>query len=130
MSATTSVLRIVVTTLFWLTVAMAAFDTGLRARAPGTSRTLCTEDDAGWEVEMPYPQAVRATSPAGSSWVLRGTAVLARLGVERSCVAWVAGVAEGDALSADRSSGGPGHVTIPASLLLPETRLSLRCWQR
>jgi hypothetical protein len=141
-------------------LAMAPFDVASRAGSPSSAgRSLCTADDVGWEIELPYARTVRATLPTGTSWVLRGAAALARLGVERSCIAAVAGVAEGDEVSADNLYGpasdasatsSPGTMqrpsprtsaavlghgpaltaTVQASLLFPQARVSLRCWQR
>ncbi|HSY23168.1 MAG TPA: hypothetical protein VK841_13670 [Polyangiaceae bacterium] len=137
-------------------LSMAPLDASSHPGGPSGARSLCTADDAGWDIELPYGRGVRAASPDGASWVLRGAAAIARLGVERSCIAAVAGVAEGDDVSADKLVGaaaapasdghapdgrpwtsdtGTGHgssptATVQTKLLFAQARVSLRCWQR
>jgi len=107
-------------------LAMAPLDAASRA----AGRSLCTADDAGWEIELPYARAVRATSAGGPSWVLRGAAALARLGVERSCVAAVAGVAESDDVPADKLGGAAGPDTSGTRAPASHTSGASDAWPR
>jgi hypothetical protein len=99
--------------------------------------SLCTGDDAGWQLELPYPGAVRLHMGAGWSSSLQGAMARMRLAPERACVERVLGSADAYASSAPETpagamrvaTGGPAR-SMEVSLLSARSRFLLRCWRR
>jgi hypothetical protein len=111
---------------------------------------LCTGDDSGWELDMPYPGDVHVR--VGDQWDSSLRAALVRVTVsrERACVAgavgWVDGFGANAADATPRAAGSagfdPATRTISASLYFSGragiveraprtegvTRFAVRCW--
>jgi hypothetical protein len=101
---------------------------------------LCTGDDAGWEVDLPYAADVEVAL-AGWSAPLQGVMARARILPNRACIARLSGSSGAYASSppaALLSRGGlapalaaTGHTrTLDVSLLTARTRFPLRCHAR
>ncbi len=98
--------------------------------------TLCTGDDFGWEVELPYPGSVQLR--VGGHWEssLQGPAARMRLSRERACVERVLGsLSLGDAPPPEALTESYAAIarardpvrTVDASVVAVRTRYALRC---
>jgi hypothetical protein len=99
--------------------------------------SVCAGDDAGWQIDLPYPGAVRLHAGAGWSSSLQGVMARMRLSPERACVERVLGSADAYASSAPETPSGAFRVatngagrSVDVSLLSARTRFLLRCWRR
>jgi hypothetical protein len=104
------------------------------------SEPLCTGDDTGWEVDIPYPADVDV-AVGGWNATLQGVMARARILPNRACIAQLFGSSGAYASSppsvfvprsASGASGGSGgHVrTFDVSVLSARTRYPLRCHPR
>jgi hypothetical protein len=98
--------------------------------------SLCTGDDDGWVVDLPYPGAIRIHMGSGWESQLDGSFARMRLSREKACIERVEG------LAADRPPGLTGSLTtslvarrasvadtrsIEASVVTSGSRYALRC---
>jgi hypothetical protein len=102
--------------------------------------SLCTGDDAGWELDVAYPGEVRLH--VGGRWesALKGPVARMRLSRDRACVERVLGSIDAyGAAAPDALTDSPNNSTwrgremartIAASVLSARTRYALRCTQR
>ena len=91
----------------------------------------CTGDDAGWQVDLPYPGTVRLQMGARGPLGLQTPYVRVRLGRTRSCVERVTAVAErepgaADLLGAALTPRLAGR-ELDTDILASGTRFALRC---
>jgi len=101
--------------------------------------SLCTGDDAGWQLEVPYPGAVRLRVGAWES-ALQSAVARMRLSREKACVERVLGAIEANAGTAPQAltkgaSGVGSHWrgdarTLDASVFSARARYALRCTLR
>jgi hypothetical protein len=100
--------------------------------------SICTGDDAGWQVELPYLGAVGLHIGTGWSSGLQGAMARMRLSSEHACVERILGSADAYASSAaetlagaPRAVGGGAAVrSVEVSVLSAHARFPLRCWRR
>jgi len=101
---------------------------------------LCTGDDTGWEVDVPYPAEVEV-AVGGWSATLQGVMARARVMPNRACIDRLFGSSGAYASSppgafaprlvAAPAGGGAGHPrTFDVSVLSARTRFPLRCHPR
>jgi hypothetical protein len=95
--------------------------------------SLCTGDDAGWEVDLPYPGTVRLRIGAGWTATLEGPVARMRLSRQRACVERVLGAvdsyasAPAEALTKWIPRAREQVHMIDASIFAARTRYALRC---
>ncbi|MDP9000156.1 MAG: hypothetical protein M3O46_08600, partial [Myxococcota bacterium] len=99
--------------------------------------SLCTGDDPGWEIDLPYPGAVRLH--LGARWESAMQAPLAgiRISRERACVERVIGSVDGYATAPPGALSNATHPpsahvpegarTIPVTVFSARARYGLRC---
>lgn len=97
----------------------------------GTTSALCTGDDAGWVVDLPYSGPVHLR--VGSAWTLRlqSPAVRLRLSHSGACLERLTGSGGGDPHAAEMLvKSAPAHMDtrlVDASVFASGTRYGLRC---
>jgi hypothetical protein len=102
--------------------------------------SLCTGDDAGWELDVPYPGPVRLHVGARWESTLQAAVARMRLSRDRACVERVLGSIDAYGASAPEAlteasynavpRGREAIRTIAASVLSARTRHELRCSER
>ena len=111
--------------------------------------SLCTGDDAGWELDVAYPGPVRLRvgvgAGVGARWeaTLQGAVARMRLSRDRACVERVLGSIDAYGASAASALVAPAEASynsaphaheaarmIPASVLSARSRYALRCAER
>jgi hypothetical protein len=101
---------------------------------------LCTGDDTGWQVELPYSGSVRVRVPPAFESSVQSTIVRVRLSRERACVERLLGSIDSGASSAPEalvaaspyrarsaSQANESGRTIDASIFSARMRYALRC---
>jgi hypothetical protein len=104
--------------------------------------SICTGDDAGWEVDVPYPGTVTVRPSGGKVLTIQGAVARLRLSREHACVEHVQGVIDPFASQPTEGLARPGGATvttppvprdartIDVSVMSARTRLPLRCTRR
>ena len=103
--------------------------------------SLCTGDDGGWVVELPYPGQVRFQVGGHGEFPIHSAIARMRISRERACVERMFGSADGSIATEGlpRVAGGStpivthGHAearSIDISVSSVATRYGLRCWRR
>jgi len=99
--------------------------------------SICSGDDGGWEVDLPYPSAVKLRTSNGWSAGLQSTMARMRISSDHACVERLLGSADAFATTEPSSPGGAlrsnpplGARSVEVSLLAARTRTLLRCWRR
>jgi len=109
---------------------LAAVDLSDRAVA------LCTGEDSGWELDVPYAGAVTVHSPPQWQASLQSPLARVRLSRERACLAHLAGTLDTYAAIApealSRAARGPAAVThearaLDVAVFSAKMRYALRC---
>ncbi|MGH7439105.1 MAG: hypothetical protein ACRENE_25740, partial [Polyangiaceae bacterium] len=104
---------------------LAALDFGGRAPA------ACTDDEEGWEVEVPYAGAVQLDLGPGASLPVQTPIATMRLASDGACLERVAGFASDDAtttMSPERPTGHPmGGRVLDVALASRKARTPFRC---
>ncbi len=102
--------------------------------------STCTGDDPGWELDVPYPGAVRLR--IGAQWEATLMAPLARMRISRlrACVERLLGTTDGYGSSAPDALTDPAYGSaprdrettraVPVSVFSAKMRHGLRCWSR
>jgi len=100
---------------------------------------LCTGEDAGWELDVPYPGTVTVHSPPQWQASLQSPLARVRLSRERACLAHLAGTLDTYAAIApealSRAPRGPAAVThearaLDVAVFSAKMRYALRCSAR
>jgi hypothetical protein len=94
--------------------------------------SLCTGDDGGWTLDVPYPGAVHLHGGAGGEVSLESVLARVRLTRDRACFERLLGSSGGppDALTARSADTRPYQRTIDVSVLSGRSRVPLRCAKR
>jgi hypothetical protein len=104
--------------------------------------SLCTGDDAGWEVDVPYPGTVTVRPSGGKVLTLQAPVARLRLSRDHACVERMQGAIDPFGTQPTEGLARPGNGsgtvasqlrdarTIDVSLLSARTRLPLRCTRR
>ncbi len=103
--------------------------------------SVCSGDDSGWELELPYWRPIEVYVGDESPLTLRGPTTRMRVSPEQGCLEDIAGAADAGAAFQDAihslgapllRSAPPGSARrgIETSVFFPGARLALRCRQR
>jgi hypothetical protein len=98
--------------------------------------SLCTGDDDGWLVDLPYPGTVRLRASSGWETSLDGSFARMRLSSERACVERLLGSVSDRPVLSTSTSAARGRASvaesrsIEVSVLSGGVRYALRCTRR
>jgi hypothetical protein len=96
--------------------------------------SLCTGDDSGWVVDVPYPGATRIRGAAGAEVSLQFVAARMRLTRDRACVERLVGATDAPPDTGTPATSGsrtrPDVRTLDVTVVAGRARYALRCAKR
>jgi hypothetical protein len=94
----------------------------------------CTDEDAGWRLDLPYPGRVLAHLPSQKGSTVQAPLVRMRLGRENACIERLMGAVDAGAWMAGPTPmrgpglrGGPTRMSFEAAVVSGRERYPLRC---